>query len=650
MFCEKCGTKLEDTDKFCPKCGSPAPIPISSASAEGGQPNSQDASGQSEKSTFNMQDASEAVGKVASAGAESAKKLAEAGVEGAKKLTEKGKELAQSAGEGKNSSVIKVVLIAGAAAAVLLIVVIANFAALNNFLHKTFSSPEKYYQYVEKKNVEELAKNTGSLYDTYVLSYKDFFDTATNASVTVELDDAGQDLLQLAGLAGVNLSWIENASLSGGMAIKDDKLSMNLSTAVNKDKLASLVMMIDVREGEAFIQIPELTSTYIGVDLKEAMGYSYDDFADEWEEMKETYGEAFSSLPSQAKFEKLLGKYMKIALGCVEDVNKKSRSLKVQGVEQKCTVLEVTIDARTVADMLDAILEEANRDQELKNLIVDLAEAYGEDGDEAYDDLMDDLEYLYDELRRDRSGDEIVMTVYVDGKGNVVGRELKIEDMTIARLMPEKGSKFGYELSVEQRGGESVSITGSGKRSGDKIDGDFNVNYNGAAIMNISTDDLNLATLKKGQLNGKLTVSLGSGIARVAGGVSGISMLQDMELSLTAKSSSDSAQYSIGLVYDKERVGSLSVSADRSRSSAIKTPNDKNVIFVERERDFEKWVDEIDWDKVVSNLEKTDLPRSAIRAVEDFGDTIDGGDLEDVLNSLMYELMWGYRGYSNYLW
>lgn len=626
MFCEKCGTQLQDSERFCPKCGTPAPVNAVPAS-EG----TQGAAAQPESTP---QAVTNAAGNVAAGAAE------------AVKSAETGNQSVQSVDEGKAPKKKKGPVIAGVAAAVVLVVIIAGLsgitARIGNFVHKTFSSPEKYYQYVEKKNAQELAAAVGDFYQLYVLDQKDMFNTTANSKVSLTLGKGGKDLLELAGLAGVDLSWIESASFASDVTVKGDQLGMSFSAAVNKSNILSLVMAMDIDAGEIYLQIPELTDTYIGIDLRDAVGSSYaKNLANGWEDFQEKYTEILTSLPSQAKLEKLLNKYMKIALSCVEDVDKKSKSLKVEGVEQKCTVLEVTIDARTAADIVDAILEEAEDDGTLEDFIFDIADAFEADGDDIYDEFLDGLEYIYQGLKNVRGGDEIVLTVYVNGKGEVVGRELEAGNVTIAMLMPEKGRKFGYEFSITE-GRQSFSLTGSGKRSGDKIDGDFRLRYSGVSLLDITTDNLNLKSLKKGQLNGKVEVSIGSGIGTVVGTVPGMSILQNMKFTLSGKSSAKSAECTFGLIYDGDDMGSITVSAESKKASSVKIPKEKNVIFVEDERDIEDWVDEINWDKMISNFEKADLPRSVIRALENWSDAIEDGDW-DMLDGWANDLWW----YSN---
>ena len=584
MFCEKCGTQLQDGERFCPNCGEPAPASTASAPAGGVQ----NAAPQPAQPSPVPQPAPYVPGSATSAGAAQP---------GGKKP-----------GGGKKSR--KGIFIAAGVAVLAVVLVsvgIFVFAGnVGNFFRRTFSSPEDYYQYVESENVEALVENVGDMYNRILLSNTDLFNSAYNATATLELDDAGKDLLQLAGMAGVDLSALDSASLGGGFAINDDMISMNLSTALNNRDFLTFILLMDIAKGKLFVQLPDLTNTYLGVDLEDEVGYSYDYFVEEWEDIREAYEDSVGSLPSQQELAKLLSKYMKIVVSCVEDVDKSSVTLRAEGVEVKCTALEVTIGARDVADMLDAILEEAEDDDDLEDFIIDLAEAFGEDGGYIYDDLLDELEWAYNDLKDVRGGNEIVMTVYVDGKGNVIGREFEVDNVLISMLMPEKGGEFGYELAVKQGRNTYFSLTGSGERDGDTIDGEFTLSSYGEEILDIAVQSLDLATLQQGQLNGKLTISLGSDTADLVyneiGSVPGMSMLEDVSISLTASTTDGSMTYSFNLSYNGKSVGTLTLSLDKSQASNISSPSDRDVVYPQGMWELQEWAQGFDEDAILDRL------------------------------------------------
>lgn len=591
MFCSKCGNIVNETEKFCSKCGSP----------------------------------------VASA-AEAASKNVSAEADGTKKAAGTGKEILQKAGGKKTAPLMA----AAAAAVVLVIVVIANGARLGNSIHKTFSSPEKYYQYVEKKAAKELSASAGDMYAAY-LDALSYYDKSVNTEVSIELGKDGQEMLELAGLMGVDLSWLKSISVKGNWAAKSGVTSFDAAIAVNKDDILSGGLIVDTEKEGLYVQIPELTKTYLGIDLGDFMD-SY-----EWEMLDETMesGKVLAdALPSQSDVQKMSKKYIDIALGCIDNVSKKTEKETVEGVTQKFTTLKVTIDDDTLQDIMKAVLKEMKKDKDIKKIIRDVAKAVDEDGDDVYEEFQESIDDILDDIKDYDLGDvkELVMTIYVDGKGNISGRSFELksstgrksDSATVKMLMTEKGSKFGYELSISGFGSESVKLTGSGKKSGGKISGDFKLKYNGASLVNIAAKKFDLDKAKKGQLDGAFEISVSSKIGSLIGSVPAVSVIEDVKLLLTFGASKNTSTVSLGVEYDGNDLGKAAVSVKTDKGSKASIPSGKNVVMVEDLDDLEDWLETIDWKKVISGLKKTDLPSEVLDLLEDVADILEDGDLSDL--------------------
>lgn len=607
MFCSNCGNVVSETEKFCPKCGYPVQTEPDEA------PNPEPAV-----------------------------------ADGAKKAAETGKEILQKVGGKK----MVPLMAAAAAAVVLVVVVIANVARLGNFMHKTFSSPEKYYQYVEKKAAKALSASAGDMYAEYVDTLKNY-DRSVNAEVSVELGKDGQEMLELAGLMGVDLSWLKSISVKGNWATKSGVTSADASIAMNKDNILSGGLILDTEKESLYIQIPELTKTYIGMDLGDFMSNYEREMLDETMESSKALADA---LPSQSDAQKISKKYLDIALGCIDDVSKKTEKETVEGVTQKFTAVEVTIDDDTLQDIMKAVLKEMKKDKDIKKIVRDVAKAVDEDGDDVYEEFQESIDDILDDIKYYDLGDaeELVMTVYIDGKGNISGRSLELksstgkrrDSATVKMLMTEKGSKFGYELSVSGFGSESVKLTGSGKKSGDKISGDFKLKYNGTSLVDVAVKNFDLDKAKKGQLDGAFEISASSKIGSLIGSAMAGSVIEDVKLLLTFGSSKNTSTVSLGVEYDGDDLGKASVSVKTDKGSKASIPSGKNVVMVEDMDDLEDWIETIDWSKVISNLKKTDLPSEVLDLLEDVVDMIEDGDLWDLADDLYRYLYYG--DYYNY--
>lgn len=609
MFCEKCGNPIRVNERFCSKCGTP--VPVQEAPKE-----------EHPKIQIPKVDAGKAADAISNA--------ASAASEGVEALLGKGNEALKKMNADGDKK--KTALIAGAAAAVVVVLlVVFNFARINNFVHKQFTSPEKYYRYVERKTVKDIASSGSSIYDSYVLDALNFYDKSVEGELSLELGEAGQELAELAGLAGVDLSWLKGAGITTEFSVKDNTIRWGAGATLNKNSILSGNMIVGLEEGSAYLQIPELTDTYLGVEFDEMLSGYEKEALDEMVETLESSKKMVSALPSQAKAEKLAEKYLNIALKQVDDVSKGKKTIKAEGVQQACTELKVKIDMNTMQKIVVAIAEEARDDKDLKKIIIDFvdsSDSFGMDGDECYEEFLEELDDLLSELDDDRDyGKATVldMKVYVDSKGVVRGRSISnpwTGDTTVSFMMPQKGSKFGCKMSMKAYR-DDVEISGSGKRKGDKITGDFKVKYNGTSLVDVAVKNLNTEDLKKGMPNGTMTVSLASSIGK-SGLVS--SVIGDIEATISFDTSNNSGKYKISVSRDGDSLGTITASVKTGNGSKASIPSAKNVVMVEDTDDLEDWMEDISWDKFIDRLEKADVPDEWLDTLEDIVDAIESGN------------------------
>ncbi len=612
MFCKKCGTSIEEGGKFCPNCGEP--VSSVDAAKASNTPNIPDSGAQNQ-----------AIPPIT--------------------YRPGGNNTAQE--DKKNYKKWPIFVGVAVAAVVVIAVVLLNFARINNFVHKTFSSPEKYYQYVEKKAAKEMAGNTAACYETMILDSLNFYDKSVEGELKAELDEEGQELLGLLGLAGIDVSWIENVSVRGGSSIKGDTVSMEGGLNLNDTDILTGKVILDAETECLYAQIPELNKKYLGINAGE--DEDIEEMLEMLPQMQQSNKESIDAMPDRRDMEKLINRYASIALSCVDDVSKEKDVLSVDDVNQKCTKLKVTIDMETFYDMMEAVLEEMKDDKDIKKIITEAAKANDEntkmllgesaDAEEVYEMFQEGIEDFLDELDyiKDYEADEkIVMQVYVDSKGQIKGRTVKFDDLKISVLAPQRGSKIGYELSVKEDG-ESIELSGMGKKSGDTVTGDFDLKYNGTALINITTKKFNVEDMKKGLLNGQVTVRAASTIGRVLGTVSGLSILED--LSMTMDFSSSDKQYSckVGVAYDDKAVASIAASVKSGKGTAASVPGKGSVVMIDDYEDtdaLEEWLEELDLNKFVSTLDKAGVPDEYTDELEEIADSMD--DFEDFLDYMYY--------------
>lgn len=143
--------------------------------------------------------------------------------------------------------VIALIAAAGIASAV-------NAAKISNSIRKTFSSPAEYYQYVEQKNRDALLEYGEKIYSSVrddLAARKE----SKKVTYTMELGDTLKALMGNNGLETISLI---------STSKQDDKVTTGKAQVKlnNKDAL-SCNAYLDSASGESYIQIPELTESYL---------------------------------------------------------------------------------------------------------------------------------------------------------------------------------------------------------------------------------------------------------------------------------------------------------------------------------------------------------------------------------------------------
>lgn len=632
MFCKKCGTNINEGAGFCPKCGEPVGsdnqnqvIPPVSALWDMYSPNGQPVNGQ----TANAQGAQPGNGQPVNMQYTNTQQNG----------FTKGFTMEGTGGFQKFVKGHKALLITGTVVLVVLLLVLCNLSVLANFVRRTFSSPEAYYHYVEKKTVEQLSADAGEIYGRYFLDNLDVSDRSVSARMSVTLDEGGQDLMSLAGIAGLDMTWLESMSFAVDSSTKKDAISMGLGVAINGVDVLTGNVVCGLDDETVYLQVPELNQKYIGVEIPDS---GFEDMGDVWE----MYEMLARICPDQKEMEKLLNRYLMTAVESMDDVEKDKETLEAEDIEQKCTVLTVTADKNTLKDMTINLLRQMRDDKEIEKIIKTameeetfVEELYLDDmtADEAYEEFQEEIDSTIEELedlgRLDVYDDETLeMKVYVDKKGKIVGRIFEMGDVTVKMLMPEKGKKFGYELSYEDSYfEESAALTGSGQRSGDKIEGEFVLEAYDTSIMNIGVKDLNTKDMRRGMMNGSMTLSLSKGVEDIMGYAPGMSMLQGMELSMDFESDKNSGSCKMGVSVRDKALAHVDISYKKEKGYKGKDPG-KNVVMIEDVDDLAEWGRDFDLSGLTSSLKTAGVPSEITDSLEMYEDV----DMESVIRMLMY--------------
>lgn len=547
MFCEQCGKKIEDGDKFCGVCGwqVPAESPVETP-----------------------------VETTAGIPAEMPKK--------------KGKALPIVIG----------------AVAVLVIVAIALIMFLPAVFRRNFSSPEKYFQYVAKQYVKEKSANMASSYSD-ILNVIDFVDKDISVDFAWEMDKDITEIISIA--AGSDMAFLENGKFGVDFSLGKELMGAGADVALNDVEIGSAEFIVDILEDNLYLSIPDFMNKYLGMEMEE-YGMEID------EDMFEVLENVIELLPDAKVVESLTNKYYGIVIDCVEDVEKEKDTIKAEGVSQDVIALTVTVDEDTLYAVIEAVSEEMLQDKELKTLIMNVAELVEEDPDDCYDMFVDAIEELQDEL--DGSLDmeeEVEFVLYVNDADEICGFEMEIDSEAITYVMPKSGDKFGFEASIDSYEGD-FALVGSGKITGNKLNGEFAIEADGVSYVDIAVKDLDTKKADAGQISGEFTFTLPSNLINLLA-METDGMLPDLEryaLKLVTDGNSTSETLKLALMEDKKTLIAVEMTATIAKQESIKVPDDKNVVWLDDEEALLEVILDCDWNKLLDRLEDAELPSAIV--------------------------------------
>lgn len=677
MNCGNCGKELQTGDKFCMTCGWRVPeetVPVTNAA----QPNT----GDSDKTVIlsaTMQEPVQASvpqgnvfqgntapqtdafqGNVFQGGAApqaGAYQMAAAPqVSDVPKGKKPKKEKVKKEKSGKKGGLIVAAI--GAVAVIAGGVVAAfNWDVVTNTIKSTFSSPQDYYASVEKDNFSNMAASAANAYQTMLRepmsSVSDMYESVTSGEIyeggykgeiVIELGDSAMenlmDTLSYQEELPFDISEWNRIALEYETYSGDSLINAAAGLTIGDTDLISVDTLLDYKDSALYLAMPELSESYLGISFEDVMA-DYEDALQSMEEMTEyldAIQEIVKVLPDEKQAQALLTKYFDVIIGCVDDVDKESVKLEAGGVNQKCTCLKVTIDGKTLVKAAKALCKELKDDKDLKKYITDFVDAVSEqaealdmaeelgmelDADEIYEQfqsMCDEILDTIDENEEEIPEFELVMSVYVDSKGHVCGREfeLEVEEQTMTLLVAntENGSNVGFEasLSIDDGDGENGFVfEGSGKKNKGKLDGTYALTVMAQGekkkMMNVNVKQFDLDAREKGYLNGSFGLSIADDLLeemeeRIPEEV--YSMLEEMELVFDLTSNENAAKFKVSLNQGKELYASLSISSEKVSDKKLSVPSD--AIMIEDIEDpeeamLEYW-ETIDWDSMIEKLEE----------------------------------------------
>jgi len=515
---------------------------------------------------------------------------------GSKGVRKKGKK-------GKGGLIVAAVLLVALVAAVVLF-----WNQLSGLALRSFGTPGQYLTFVESKNADDALEGVCDAYGTALENLEKAGKPSVQASVKLR---PGQTIITLLETAlaqeGVTLEldWLREVSLDADVTTDASKQAADLVLGINGTGVLTARTVQDLEAMQVFLALPELNETWL-------MG----NFADSGVDVSQTQklpGELAKALPREEVLEEILDAYIDIIIAHLGDAEKRTETVSVAGVEQKLTVLRVELSQRELVDLVDALLQHANKDEKLMTVLDDMSEVVNT-MPEAYEqvDLRQEFRQIVTEGMssvvdaRPEATDEtaVILDTYVDDAHRIVGRDIIVpEEDTLHYLLAVSGTGYAFEAWA----GDS-SVTGKGQLSKGGVSGSFTVTVEGEQLLEVQVEGLQA---KDGRLYGTLhllpnseLMEDGSDIGAILGG----------NLSFTISLEGDGTDLSV-LAGGSELLG-VNVQGKETERRPVSLPSG---IDMEDDTAVEQWAKGLKLDTLVKNLEMAGVPSELTEVVSALG-------------------------------
>ena len=631
MFCPNCGAKIEDNDVFCGVCGAKISefAPTDDVVETVVESESDAVTETAEEPKIDA-----VTGPVVEPPVEAAENI-----ESVAEPEPTPVPIAMQTGEvapatAKTSKPIykRVWIYIVAAVVILAAVVLINFRFFANTARKLFMSDEAYYQYVEGEYAQKMLNLDLTIYDEYFRNAFNVSDRGYEYEISAGCSDEFlDDMAKYVVGDEIELDWLKDIKLTGESGVRDYKNMTNAELTINGEKILSGEFIGDCEEGNLYAACPQLFEDYLGVDISDEIG--------DMDALKDTYdmiGDIYRSLPDKSKLNKVAGKYIDIAIGGLNDVSIKDYSLKASGVKQNVSKIKVDISEKDAMDVVVAELETFIDDDELRNLLKDsgifeseilssrMYNMYGADMpdfDEIYDELIEEAEDVLDEFQDYEcdSNEHIDMEVYVDNKGDIVGRKISFEGVTMEYAAPKDGSKLGFVSEVSEsynsRTRSYFKLSGTGENHSGKISGTFGLEVEDEHMCDIVVENFDTDRLWNAEIAGDFTLT--NFASEVVDEIPISGAIRKMGLKFETNITPDTFDVNMKLLSKNEEDMNLHIKSTKCKASKISVPSSSKVTFVEDERDIMEILEDLEFDALYDALYDAGIPDDYIDLLED---------------------------------
>ena len=364
----------------------------------------------------------------------------------------------------------------------------AYVPTVQNAVNKCILSPEKYYLYVEQKALEEkadfIANQYGKGIDTLSLYAKE--NTAKSGSFKFDVNDSIKGLIGMEDYLPVELT-VDSYMEKGYQKTKATEV-----LKMGNDKIGTFELYQDMTADnpKMYFGIPELSDQFLKMS-SEAMGSEMD--SSSISEATKKVQSFIKEPTSKELVSYVINEYGIEFFESASDVKMiKDVEYTLDVSEESVTELDVTVSEENLYKALRDALKKMKTDKKLiaecERLEICSKEEFQDSVNKALDIFKENISFDEDY--------KMTMSVYVDGSGDILGRDVTVESdgdkvtMTYHTLNEKGENKF--ELNLARDDEKLMVVNGSYKDGKNGVNGNVHFEF-----PNISADaDLEFNDMK----------------------------------------------------------------------------------------------------------------------------------------------------------
>lgn len=499
--------------------------------------------------------------------------------------------------------------------------IVLNLGTVIGFGIKTFGSDKAYFGYVEKKAFEGYADDISNVYGSVVEALE--FDSAAEGELRLVL---GDELLQMAetALGGqMQLDWVKDIAIAYDVNMDGSAEEFSLGLKLGKTEIIALNMIMDMVKGDIYMALANLSDKYLYINGgSEVVGGG----ASGSSILGSIYGNEnlTKALPDEETVNELIDKYVEIVLDQLENVEKSSDSVKVDGIEQDCTKIKFTVTQEDFMNIALALLEEVKNDGEIEDIIKDFVkflneeELLDQDPSKAYSELVSGIEDTIKDGKEAKASMDsealkrelMSITDYVNGSHEIIGRDLEVAGQKyVSYATAHDGSDFATEVKIANM----LTFKGNGTDKSDKISGKFNLTVSGMNIADVEVTDFDTAALDDQILNGTFRVLINKQLLSGIDAGDYAALLSGFDgIEIKSAGDKDEASVEFNVIYNNKILVGIATDAKKVDSEKIAVPDKKDTIDATDSEAVKAYLESLDLDKLYTALKDAGVPSQLV--------------------------------------